>query len=106
MVTEEKSNSEAVASIIVEKSEGVQTIIMNRPQTLNAWNSQMSLEATEALKDARQDRDVRVVVITGAGKGFSSGLDMGLLSDFLPKIIAERSGCRCKEVKYDEEVWN
>jgi len=66
---------------MVEKSDGVQTITLNRPKTLNAWNAQMGLEVASALDDARQDDNVRVVVVTGAGRGFSSGADMGLLSN-------------------------
>jgi 2-(1,2-epoxy-1,2-dihydrophenyl)acetyl-CoA isomerase len=68
-------------TIIVEKTERVQTITLNRPQTLNAWNRQMGHEVTAALDHARQDDDVRVVVVTGAGKGFSSGADVKLLAD-------------------------
>ncbi|MEE8399444.1 MAG: enoyl-CoA hydratase/isomerase family protein [Desulfobacterales bacterium] len=67
-------------AIIVEKKEGIQTITLNRPHTLNAWNHQMGIEVTEALNDARSDRDVRVVILTGSGRGFSSGADMTALS--------------------------
>ena len=68
-------------TIIVEKSEGVQTITLNRPHTLNAWDRQMGLDATQALDDARKDPDVKVVVFTGAGRGFSSGADVNLLAE-------------------------
>lgn len=68
-------------TIIVEKSEGVQTITLNRPHTLNAWDWQMGRDATSALDDARADPEVKVVVLTGAGRGFSSGADVSLLAE-------------------------
>ena len=50
-------------AIIVEKTDRIQIITLNRPHTLNAWNHQMGIEVTEALNDARSDRDVRVVIL-------------------------------------------
>lgn len=68
-------------TIIVEKSDGVATVTLNRPQTLNAWNAQMGLETAGALDDIRYDGGVKVVVMTGVGRGFSSGADVrGLAS--------------------------
>ena len=81
MTKKEKSNSEVVSTIIVEKSHGIQIITLNRPKTLNAWNAQMGLEVAASLDDARRDSNVRVVVMTGAGRGFSSGADMELLAN-------------------------
>ena len=67
-------------TILMEKSDGVATITLNRPQTLNAWDQQMGLEVTAALDDIRGDSDARVVIMTGAGRGFSSGADMAHLA--------------------------
>lgn len=67
-------------TILVEKSDGVATITLNRPQTLNAWDRQMGLEVTDALEDIRGDMDTRVVIMTGAGRGFSSGADVAHLA--------------------------
>ena len=67
-------------TIIVEKTENIEIIKLNRPHTLNAWNHQMGLEVTEALNGARNDRDVKVVILTGNGRGFSSGADMSSLA--------------------------
>ena len=55
---------------------GVATITMNRPDALNALNQELSDGLNEALESAARDAAVRCVVLTGAGKGFSSGADL------------------------------
>ena len=66
-------------TILHDVTDGVATITLNRPSKLNAFNDSMIAETTDALKAAGRDAAVRCVVITGAGRGFSSGQD---LSDF------------------------
>ena len=56
--------------------DGVGHIELNRPQLLNALSREMLLEINEAMDSAEQDENVRVVVLSGAGKGFSSGFDL------------------------------
>src|SRR5918999_1417756 len=55
---------------------GVATIELNRPDNLNAWNYQFGLDLLTAVEQARDDAEVRSVLITGAGRGFSSGADL------------------------------
>lgn len=62
--------------IIYEKEEGVATIKLNRPQVLNAMNKQLWVEFQEALEDAKNDPEVKVVIITGEGRAFSTGADL------------------------------
>ncbi len=57
-------------------SEAVATVELNRPHTLNAWNRQLGVDLLTALERVRSDEAVRAVVITGAGRGFSSGADL------------------------------
>lgn len=56
--------------------QGVRTIMLNRPERLNAVNPQLALELPAAMTAAQADDDVRVVVITGSGRGFCAGLDL------------------------------
>lgn len=63
--------------IIYEKSEGIATITINRPEALNAFNTDVINEILQALEDVKADENVRVVVLTGAGeKAFSAGADI------------------------------
>lgn len=66
--------------LLIEQDGGVLTIIMNRPEKLNAFNEAMLQELTEAVETAAQDEAVRCVVITGAGRAFGSGLDLTSLA--------------------------
>jgi enoyl-CoA hydratase/carnithine racemase len=56
---------------------GVSIITLNRPEKLNAWRIQMERELTDAMRVAATDDAVRVIVLTGAGRGFCAGADMG-----------------------------
>jgi enoyl-CoA hydratase/carnithine racemase len=57
--------------------DGVSQITMNRPDKLNAMTSEMVEMLHDALSTVGRDRDVRVVILTGAGRGFCAGLDLG-----------------------------
>lgn len=63
-------------NINLEKNNGIATLTLNRPETINAWNPEMSQEAIDALDEIGKDENTRVLIITGAGKGFSSGADV------------------------------
>jgi 2-(1,2-epoxy-1,2-dihydrophenyl)acetyl-CoA isomerase len=63
-------------NILYEKQNRVATITFNRPQAMNAFTIEMNGEVQRALKDADEDKDIRVIVLTGAGRGFCAGQDL------------------------------
>ena len=79
--------ADAWETLIVERAGGVLTVTMNRPERKNAANGTMWRELQVVLEDVATDRDVRVLVLTGAGGAFCSGAD---LSD--PADVAGRPG--------------
>jgi 2-(1,2-epoxy-1,2-dihydrophenyl)acetyl-CoA isomerase len=79
--------------------DGVATVTLNRPQALNAWNKQFALDLLAALDRVAASEAARAVVITGAGRAFSSGADLkdAGAGDFTPegrpdvyKVLTER----------------
>jgi len=66
--------------IIYEKANRVAVVTLNRPERLNAWTAKMESQLREALLDSEHDSNVGAIVITGAGKAYCAGADMGLLN--------------------------
>ncbi|MCG8390598.1 MAG: enoyl-CoA hydratase-related protein [Cytophagales bacterium] len=59
-----------------DKEEGIATITLNRPEVYNALNDKITFELQDVLRSAGKDPEVRVLVLTGAGKAFCSGQDL------------------------------
>jgi len=85
--------------IIYEKQDGIALITLNRPRALNAYNIRMRDELFEVLGAVRDDAEVRVVILKGAGeKAFCAGAD---LSEFLtapPPVLA-------REARFQRAIW-
>lgn len=62
--------------VLYEKEGNIARITLNRPDVFNAFNDAQSYDLQNALKEAKKDNDVRVIVLTGAGKAFCSGQDL------------------------------
>ena len=83
--------------ILYEKTDGIATIILNRPKQLNALNHQTFDEMLDALADAASDPDVRVLVLKGEGRAFSAGDDLKGMGKDIAKDsdgLAIRRSCR------------
>ena len=72
---------ESFKNIIYEKSNGVATITLNRPKKYNALTIELLTEIREAMTDVYDDNAIRVVILTGKGKGFCSGGDLGTVDE-------------------------
>ena len=62
--------------VLYEKQGAIATLTLNRPERLNAISPRMLEQLSERLVEADRDRDVRAVIVTGAGRGFCAGLDL------------------------------
>ena len=69
----------AYEAILCSVRDGVAVITLNRPDKLNAWNGAMHRDVKAAMRAAADDAAVRVIVLTGAGRGFCAGADMNTL---------------------------
>ena len=65
--------------VLVEKEGGIETITLNRPERLNALIPPMRVEIRKALEDADADDSIRVIILTGAGRGFCAGAEVSTI---------------------------
>lgn len=73
------SDDNGTSPVLYETSNGIATITLNRPDRLNAWTGPLGTAYFDSLDRAADDPDVRVIVVTGAGRGFCAGADMDML---------------------------
>jgi 2-(1,2-epoxy-1,2-dihydrophenyl)acetyl-CoA isomerase len=76
-------------NIDITEADDILTITMNRPEKLNAFIGHMRRDLAEALEHAGSDRSVRVVIITGAGRAFCAGGDIGFMADLIERRDTE-----------------
>ena len=68
--------TDSTDAVLIERHDpGVLVVTFNRPETMNAFSSEMSAAFTAALRDADTDDSIRVVVVTGSGRAFCAGAD-------------------------------
>lgn len=75
--------------LLYEVQDGVATITLNRPDVFNAFNDQQSYDLQDALKQVSRDSNVRVVILTGAGKAFCSGQDLKAIASASKRDLSE-----------------
>ncbi|MCL7991790.1 MAG: enoyl-CoA hydratase/isomerase family protein, partial [marine benthic group bacterium] len=71
--------------VISEFSRGVGTVTLNRPEKMNAFFGSMRDEIADALEEMAEREDVRVVIVTGRGRAFCTGADVGYMADLLDR---------------------
>src|SRR5918996_4685861 len=75
--------------IQMAEADGILTIILNRPDRLNAFVGHMRRDLAETLEHAGSDRNVRVVIVTGAGRAFCAGGDVAFMAELMNRRDAE-----------------
>jgi 2-(1,2-epoxy-1,2-dihydrophenyl)acetyl-CoA isomerase len=68
-------------TVVVQRRGAAATIVLNRPEAMNAWDGQLGLDLRAAVDEVGADGDIRAVCITGAGRAFSAGADLKDFSD-------------------------
>jgi len=66
--------------LLLEKKDAIATITLNVPEKLNALTGKMSRSIKLAADEVAQDNEIRVVIVTGAGRGFCSGADVSMMA--------------------------
>jgi methylglutaconyl-CoA hydratase len=95
----------AYETVVVEASEHVATITLNRPDKRNAINTQMIADLQSAL-DAIEKTHARVVVLTGAGSAFCAGMDLSLLQAIATQSPSENQDDSRRMAKMFRRIWS
>ena len=88
--------------ILYEVKNKVLTITLNRPERLNAYTGQMQADLIEAFDKAGKDDDIRVIIVTGAGRGFCAGADLGAGGNTFNREVRNNKG-ETEGIKDDSE---
>src|SRR4051812_5901550 len=72
-----------------QKAGGIATVVLNRPEVFNALNDGLCYELQKVFKELSDDSSVRVVILTGEGKGFCSGQDIKAIEDLKGSLPSE-----------------
>lgn len=75
-MNKEKEPPSSYSTLLLERRDGIVQISLNRPEKLNALNSQLQQEFARCLEEVSRDGEVRAVILTGKGRGFCAGLDL------------------------------
>lgn len=77
--------------LVVEKSEAIATITLNRPEAMNALSTELRNAITDAFREVQADEAIRVAILTGAGRAFCAGFDLKELGSGSPDKTADKT---------------
>ena len=87
------------AVVLYQKREAVAHLVLNRPKVINAFNMQMRDELYQALSAAKDDPEVRAILISGAGdRGFCAGADLSEFGTAPSQVVA-------RQVRWERDLW-
>src|SRR5260370_12940130 len=92
------SSNASFRAVLFEKRDGVAWVTLNRPDQLNAYNVAMRDDLFEILSAIHEDREVRAMVLAGAGKAFSTGGDLSEFGTAPSPVVA-------RWVRFRRDVW-
>lgn len=92
-------------TIILEKDEGIATLTLNRPRKYNALDTTMMRELQSALQAVGEDDEIGVLVITGAGPAFCSGIDVSMMQSMIDDASLEKAPLRHK-LRFTESFYS
>ena len=98
-------------TLTISDNKGIRLITLDRPNALNAFSSLLMDELAESFLSAEQDKAVKVVVLTGAGRAFSAGADLAATDTWFSRyargdsrlfktIFISREWIRCRHRRY------
>ena len=90
-------------TILYDKKDKVLTITLNRPERLNAFTGQMMDDLIDAFDKAGKDDEIRVIIVTGAGRGFCAGADLGAGANTFNREVRNNKG-ETEDIK-DNPEW-
>jgi enoyl-CoA hydratase/carnithine racemase len=99
-------------TLLVEVDDGVATLTFNRPEKMNAFNATMTVEFPQAMWALEADDAVRVIVVTGAGRAFCSGIDLEAGADVFGSEAhgqteaAKEAGVNARSIAQENAFWN
>jgi 2-(1,2-epoxy-1,2-dihydrophenyl)acetyl-CoA isomerase len=78
--------------LLINTTDSIMTVTLNRPESLNAFSSEMILGLTDVFRNAQTDPTIRVIILTGAGRSFSAGGDVKTMGQASSALVYEHIG--------------
>jgi enoyl-CoA hydratase/carnithine racemase len=94
-------------TLLTSADRGVATIVLNRPERMNAWTPRMGLELRHAIAGYDADDEIRAIVVTGAGRAFCAGADLEAGADTFSRLDRDERARLAEQLRptHDRPYW-